>query len=127
MKTQLYTVSALYGESGKPKSFLERLFARRGADEYYEAQDPERGAYLLWMECERLGQRRGYPCLLRTGEGETLCFASPKTPGSAANNIRLTELWEALELPARLDRLQVTRLDRAEFSARYRAAQVERE
>lgn len=127
MKTQLYTVPALFEEKRTKKGFLAKLFGRRGPDEYYEAQDPERGAYLLWMECERAGQRRGYPCLLRTEEGETLCFAARKTQDSAANNIRLTELWEALELPARLERLQVTRLEREEFFERYRAAQAERE
>ena len=119
MKQPPNTVPPLVGEPTERRRFLDLFLPESRREKYYEALDRSAGLRLLWMECPRFGVRMAYPCVLEEAGAAPLAFASG-SPEEAEENAALIRRWEALDLPSRLDALEITELDRAAFRRKYR-------
>lgn len=94
MKAKDYT-DYLIGAT--PKStrgkLLTFLLGSQRAAAFYDARHLENGTRLMWIETNRWGDLRCYPCVLETPE-EILVFETGDLPECKKNNLRLVERWE---------------------------------
>lgn len=119
MKAHENTAEPIVAAKRKRFRLKTLLIGQRTADAYYEATEPETGLYLLWIEGIRGRRLRAYPCILREGDNEPLVYRSDFTPESEREIKELVARWEALELPARTDRLEIRTLEKAEFREKF--------
>ena len=122
MKEAPYSAPPVAGSPDEKLTFREMLRSQRKNDRFYQATDRETGTWLLWMECRRFGNLRAFPCALTAADGERLYFDSSPAPEAEERNADFLRRWEALDLPAKKDRLEILPLEEKEFRTLYRQA-----
>ena len=121
MSKDHYSAPPIVDREDRKVRFWELIRSPRRSDRFYKATVKETGTELLWMECRRFGEVRAFPCAVVTKDGEKLCFDLTVDPDAEEHNAGLIRRWETMDLPSRVESLEIRALEEAEFRSLYRS------
>lgn len=111
-----YTPSVIGGKPPR-RGFWARL-AGKVPNMYYEGRDTKENIYALWIESERAGNLRCFPCVLDEA-GDYLVYETIRAPETARENAMLIQRWPLFLSQETKENFAIRELDQDTFNKIY--------